>query len=82
MPLGDVLVVWRLRVLLESEGIIKDFSLDFLFLLLRPPAATTATLLLAFDCSFPLSDPRECAVRGKANVLLLKVSSVALCSCW
>lgn len=82
MPLGDVLLVWRLRVLLEPEGISKDFFLDFLFLLPRPPAATAATLLLAFDCSFPLSDPKESAARGKANVLLLKVSPVAACSCW
>lgn len=82
MPLGDVLLVWRLRVLLESEGISKASPLIFLFLLPRPPAATTATLLLDFDCSFPLSNPRESAARGKVNVLLLKVSEVAVCSCW
>lgn len=53
MPLGDALLVWKLRVLLESKGISKDFSLDFLFLLPRPPYGhPTATLLPAFDCSF------------------------------
>lgn len=78
MPLGDVLLVWKLRVLLESEGISKDLSLDFFSV----PAAAIATLLLAFACSFPLSALRGSAARGKASVLLMKVSSVAVCSCW
>lgn len=69
MSLDVTRLVWRLSLILESEGISEDFSLNFLFVLPRLPAAATATLLLAFDCSFFLSDPRsqregKCAVGG------------------
>lgn len=58
MSLDVTFLVWRLRVVLQSEGISEEFSLNFLFVLPRLPAAATATLLLAFDCSFFFSDPR------------------------
>lgn len=76
MSLDVIWLVWRLRVVLESEGITEEFSLNFLFVLPRLPAAATATLLLTFY--FFLSDPRRSTTRGKGNVLLGKVSSVVV----
>lgn len=82
LSLDVTLLVWRLRVVLESEGTSENFSFHFLFVLPRPPAATTAILLLAFNCSLFLSDPRQSTARGKGNELWVKVSCVVVCSCW
>jgi len=73
MLLYNVLLAWRLRLHLESEGASKDFCLDFLFLLpLLPPYCL---LLIALS-------PSLIQEKVQPNVLLLKVSSVAVCSCW
>lgn len=69
MSLDILLLVWGLRVVLESDGISEDFSLNFLFVLPRLSAAAIVTLLLAFDCSFILSTKTKYSQReGKCAV--------------
>lgn len=69
MSLDVIWLVWRLRVVLESEGITEEFSLNFLFVLPRLPAAATATLLITFY--FFLSDPRRSTARGKVSSVVV-----------